>query len=82
MGFRHSAIEAISLAGTLLASTTLVSADAMMPLPGDPVTIASGKVSGTRLSSGVKAYLGIPFAKPPTGDLRWKPPQPIGWNGV
>ena len=43
---------------------------------------ASGKVSGTRLSSGVKAYFGIPFAKPPTGELRWKPPQPISWDGI
>ena len=53
-----------------------------MPLSGDPLTITSGKVSGTRLSSGVKAYLGIPFAKPPTGELRWKPPQPISWDGI
>src|SRR6476659_9308547 len=82
MGLKLSAIGAISLAGALLASTSLVSADAMMPLPGDPVATSSGKVSGTRLSSGVKAYLGIPFAKPPTGELRWKPPQPIGWDGV
>jgi para-nitrobenzyl esterase len=82
MGFIQSAISAISLAGALLASTTFVSADAMMPLPGDPVAILSGKVSGTKLGSGVKAYLGIPFAKPPTGELRWKPPQPIGWDGI
>ena len=82
MGFGRSTIGTISLAGALLASTTLASAEAMMPVPGDPVATASGKVAGTRLSSGVKAYLGIPFAKPPTGDLRWKPPQPIGWDGV
>jgi carboxylesterase type B len=82
MGFKLSAVGAISVAGGLLASTILVSADPMMPLPGDPLATASGKVSGTRLSSGVKAYFGIPFAKPPTGDLRWKPPQPISWDGV
>jgi para-nitrobenzyl esterase len=82
MDFRRSAIGALSLAGALLASTILVSADAMMPLPGDPVATVSGKVSGTRLGSGVKAYLGIPFAKPPTGELRWKPPQPISWDGI
>ncbi len=82
MGLTPFATWAISLAGALLASTTFVFADAMMPLPGDPVAITSGKVSGTRLGSGVKAYLGIPFAKPPTGELRWKPPQPINWGGV
>ena len=64
MGFRRSAIGAISLVGTLFAATTLVLADAMMPLPGDPVATASGKIAGTRLNSGVKAYLGVPFAKP------------------
>lgn len=42
----------------------------------------SGKIAGTRLASGVKAYLGIPYAKPPVQDLRWRPPQPIRWQGV
>ena len=28
-------------------------------------------------------FLGVPFAAPPIGDLRWKPPQPVAkWNGV
>ena len=54
----------------------------MIPIQGDPVTIDSGKVSGTRLNSGVGAYLGIPFAKAPTGELRWKPPQPVAWDGI
>ena len=36
-----------------------------------------GWVAGKVLPSGVKAWLGVPFAKPPMNKLRWKPPQPI-----
>ena len=41
------------------------------------VTTASGTVEGTLEASGVRAYKGIPFAAPPTGERRWKPPQPV-----
>jgi para-nitrobenzyl esterase len=65
-----------------LAISGVASAGPMVAIPSDPVATASGKVAGTRLASGVKAYLGVPYAKPPTQDLRWKPPQPIAWDGV
>ena len=48
--------------------------------------IDSGYISGTIVGEPgkeVHAYLGIPYAAPPTGDLRWKPPQPVAsWSGV
>lgn len=73
---------ATSTAAFLLAMAPVASAAPMIATPGDPVATTEGKVAGTRLASGVKAYLGIPYAKPPTQDLRWKPPQPTHWSGV
>lgn len=53
------------------------------PVPGDPLTIDSGRVAGKILDNGVKAYLGVPYSAPPIGELRWKEPQPSKpWRGV
>ncbi len=48
----------------------------------DVVSLDSGKIRGT-LNDGIWTYLGIPFAAPPIGDLRWKEPQPVKpWDGI
>ena len=46
---------------------------------GNAVKTTSGTVIGqaSHWKPGVSEYLGIPFAKPPEGDLRWAPPQAI-----
>jgi len=41
-----------------------------------------GQVQGS-LNGTVHQFLGIPFAKPPVGNLRWKAPQnPSSWSGT
>jgi para-nitrobenzyl esterase len=51
--------------------------------PNNIVQTAEGKVRGIDSGSGLRTFLGIPFAKPPVGDLRWKEPQPVEpWKDV
>ena len=48
------------------------------------VTLRDGKVQGVKTADGaVEVFTGIPYAKPPVGELRWKAPEnPEPWSGV
>jgi len=49
---------------------------------GPSATIRQGKLQGANVE-GVEEFWGIPYAAPPVGDLRWKPPAAApGWSGV
>jgi para-nitrobenzyl esterase len=46
------------------------------------VKTQSGVIEG-KDNGAARAFLGIPYAQPPVGDLRWKPPVPAAkWKGV
>lgn len=49
----------------------------------DPVQVAQGAVQGVVGEDGVEVFAGIPYAKPPVGDLRWREPQdPDAYDGT
>ncbi len=46
------------------------------------VSVTGGRMEGVT-ADGVTSFKGIPFAAPPVGALRWRPPQAVGsWSGV
>ena len=46
------------------------------------IVTQNGPLKGTETAT-MNEYLGIPYAVPPVGPLRWTPPQPHGrWHGV
>src|SRR6202453_986025 len=58
-----------------------------LPAPADNLLVVKtehGKVQGKMSADGqARDFLGIPYAAPPVGPLRWKPPQPAAkWQGV
>jgi carboxylesterase type B len=49
------------------------------------VTTPSGKLRGfvNATRGGLRVFRGVPYAKPPLGELRWRGPEPYGaWSGV
>ena len=55
---------------------------ALPALAAEVVKIPSGAFAGVAQGD-VTVFEGIPFAKPPVGDLRWRAPEPVGpWAGV
>ena len=54
------------------------------PAATEIVTVEQGQLTGLVSADGTfEVYAGIPYAKPPVGELRWREPQdPEPWEGV
>lgn len=49
---------------------------------GPMAQLDTGRIEGVE-TGGVRAFLGLPYAQPPVGDLRWRAPRPAAaWTGV
>ncbi len=68
---------ALAVAAFTMGLSAMAYADALT------VKTQQGKVHGKTINDGkVKAFMGLPYAAPPVGDLRWKAPQPPAkWKG-
>jgi para-nitrobenzyl esterase len=68
-----------ALALALCVSSAAAAAD---PDPRVAAT-QTGQVQGAALADGIVAFRGIPYAAPPLGNMRWRPPEPANsWAGV
>lgn len=68
--------------GCLLPATLCTAANQ----PATRVDLPAGTIEGVKISvndTALLSFRGIPYAAPPVGELRWKPPQPLtAWAGV
>jgi para-nitrobenzyl esterase len=71
----------IRAAATLV---VLLAAGSAFAALSEPIRVENGLVTGTPGAfADVRVFKGIPFAAPPVGELRWRPPQPsASWSGV
>lgn len=76
----HAAMPATSEASSVAAP--LASTGARRDDDAPIVTTQSGSIRGARTAD-VERFLGVPYARPPVGALRWRSPQaPIRWSGI
>jgi para-nitrobenzyl esterase len=83
-GWRRARLAGGAAAAALLVGCSSAAATtSAAAAPRRPVAVTrSGAVRG-QVAGGVEQFLGIPYAAPPTGKLRWHAPEPPAhWRGV
>jgi para-nitrobenzyl esterase len=76
-------IAALAVTAAVVGNPAPARATALASPNANPVVIThDGAVRGFNIE-GMRAFLGLPYARPPVGQLRWRPPQPpASWHGV
>ena len=70
------------LAGPL-AAIAQPAKNAAISLAANQVQVASGRLAGATMPSGIRVFKGVPYAAPPVGARRWQAPQPVpAWKEV
>src|SRR5690349_19130993 len=79
---RSVKLATLAVSVTLAASAQLTFAGSLRA--AEPPCVEGGAIADiTPDAQGIRVFKGIPFAAPPVGSLRWKPPQAVlAWSGV
>ena len=78
-----SAVSAVSVAAAVLAASAGGAVASPASGGANPIVRIDGGLIRGASATGVNSFLGLPYAAPPTGKLRWRPPQPASsWSGV
>jgi para-nitrobenzyl esterase len=79
---QHMPRAIYSTAALLAAAIVAGAALSAQPARDPVVTVETGALRGA-VHGDVVSYLGVPYAAPPVGDLRWRRPQPASkWQGT
>ncbi|TCP57519.1 para-nitrobenzyl esterase [Tamaricihabitans halophyticus] len=80
----YAAAGTAVLAGLSIATGTANAAPVAPETPDAPLTVRTdtGALRGASTDK-ARTFQNVPYAQPPVGELRWKPPQPVNpWQGV
>ena len=76
------AVSAVTVAATALGVGAAGAAASPGSGPANPIVHVDGGLVRGAGAAGVDSFLGLPYAAPPTGNLRWRPPRRRGLGGV